>query len=127
MEKQIMLDTNFLVAPFQMSVSVFDEIENLYPEAEVYTLEDVIQEAKSIEEGKYCDLVEQLIENQEIEVLKTEGSGEVDDLLVELCDEFLVATNDKELKKRIKQRGRPVMIVRGKNYLEVENDEAGKL
>ena len=127
MEKKILLDTNFLVAPFQMSVSVFDQLEKLYPEADIYTLEDVIQEAKSIESGRYGDLVEKLVEIQEIEVLETEGEGEVDDLLVDLCEEFLIATNDKELKNRIKAEGRPVMIVRGKDHLEVENQEASDL
>lgn len=127
MEDKILLDTNFLVAPFQMSVSVFDQLEQLYPEAQIYTLEDVIQEAKSIESGRYGELVQKLIEQQEVEVLETEGEGEVDDLLVELCDEFLVATNDKELKDRIKAQGRPVMIVRSKDHLEVENKEAGNL
>lgn len=138
MEDKILLDTNFLVAPFQMSVSIFEQLEELYPEAEIYTLEDVIQEAKSIESGRYGDLVEKLVEIQDVEVMETEdeetsssrtveGEGEVDDLLVELCDEFLVATNDKELKDRIKDCGRPVMIVRGKDHLEVENNEAGQL
>lgn len=127
MEKKILLDTNFVVAPFQMSVSVFDQLEKLYPEADIYTLEDVIQEAKSIESGRYGDLVEKLVEIQDIEVLETEGEGEVDDLLVDLCDEFLIATNDKELKNRIKGERRPVMIVRGKDHLEVENQEASDL
>lgn len=127
MENKILLDTNFLVAPFQMSVSVFDQLEQLYPEARIYTLEDVIHEAKSIEGGRYGELVQKLIEQQEVEVLETEGEGKVDDLLVELCDEFLVATNDKELKDRIKQHSRPVMIVRSKDHLEVENAEAGNL
>lgn len=127
MEDRILLDTNFLVAPFQFSVSVFDQLEGLYPEAEIYTLEDVIQEAKSIESGRYGDLVEKLIDVQDIEVMETHGEGEVDDLLVQLCEEFLIATNDKELKDRIKDKGRPVMIVRGKDHLEVENKEAEKL
>ena len=127
MKKKIILDTNFLVAPFQMSVSVFDQLEKLFPEAEIYTLEDIIQEAKSIESGRYGDLVTKLVDQQEVEVLETEGNGEVDDLLVQLCDEFLVATNDKELKQRIKDEGRPVMIVRGKDHLEVENSEASDL
>lgn len=118
---KILLDTNFLVAPFQFSFDIFEELDRLYPYADIYTLEDAIQEAKSIERGKYSELVPQIVENQGVEVLSTEGEGDVDDLVCELSDEFIVATNDTELKERIKDRGRPVIIIRSKNHLEVEN------
>lgn len=127
-----MLDTNFLVAPFQVSIDLFEEIERLYPLHKVYTLEDAVQEAKSIEEGKYKSLVEKLIETQDIEVLETEyektssshsveGKAEVDDLLVDLCDDFIVATNDKELEDRLIDKGGEVLIIRSGDHLEALN------
>ena len=119
--ERIILDTNFLVAPFQFSFDLFDEIDRLYPYAELYTLEDALEEAKSIERGKYKELVPQMIEKQDIELMETKGEGMVDDLLVELSDQFLVATNDTELKERIKSKGNPVLIIRSKDHLEVEN------
>lgn len=122
MTKKILLDTNFLTAPFQLSFSLFDEIDRIYPYAEVCTIEDAVQEAKSIEQGKYKELVPQLIDKEDIEVFQTEGEGEVDDLLVDICDEFIIATNDKELKQRILKKGRPVIIIRQSNHLEVIND-----
>lgn len=123
MTKKILLDTNFLTAPFQLSFSLFDELDRLYPHSKVCTIEDAMQEAKSIEKGKYKDLVPQLVEKEDIEVFETEGEGEVDDLLVDICDEFIVATNDKELKERIIEKGRPVIIIRQNNHLEVVNDQ----
>lgn len=122
MTKKILLDTNFLTAPFQFSFSLFDELERIYPYAEICTIEDAVQEAKSIQQGQYKELVPQLIEKEDIEVFQTEGEGEVDDLLVEISDEFIIATNDKELKERILEKGRPVIIIRQKNHLEVIND-----
>lgn len=119
--KKIILDTNFIVAPFQLSVDVFDELERLYPYGEVYTLDDVIQEAKSIESGKYRELVVKLVNTQDIEVLETEGEGSVDDLLVELADEYVIATNDKELKERLLGKDAEVVIIRSKNHLEALN------
>lgn len=119
--KKILLDTNFLVAPFQFSFPMFDEIDRLYPGSELYTLDDALQEAKSIEGGKYGPLVEQLIETQDIEVLETTGDGSVDDLIVEVSEDFVVATNDRELKQRLLDRGREVLIIRGGNHLEVIN------
>lgn len=121
MARKIMLDTNFLVAPFQLSIDLFEEIDRVYPVNEVYTLEDAVQEAKSIEEGRYKNLVEKLIETQDIKVLETEGEGEVDDLLVDICDEFVIATNDRELKDRLVERGAEVLFIRSGDHLEVLN------
>ncbi len=119
--RDILLDTNFLVAPFQFSFDILDEIERLYPGCRLYTLDEAIHEANSIEGGKYIELVEKLLETQDIDVIETEGEGNVDDLMLELSREFLVATNDKELKRRIKDEGRPVLIIRSESHLEVEN------
>jgi len=120
-ERKIILDTNFLVAPFQLSISLFDELERLYPFHEVYVLDDVIQEAKSIEEGKYKKLIDKLIDSQEINVLETKGEGTVDDLLVDLCNDFIIATNDKELKDRLLEKNAEIVIIRSESYLEVLN------
>ncbi|MFB6204058.1 MAG: PIN domain-containing protein [Candidatus Nanohaloarchaea archaeon] len=119
--KKILLDTNFLVAPFQFSLPMFDELERLYPEHELYTLDDAVQEAKSIESGKYTDLVERLLETQDIEVLETEGEGDVDDLVVRVSEDYVVATNDRELKQRLLDRGRELVIIRSGNHLEAVN------
>ncbi|MFB6145387.1 MAG: PIN domain-containing protein [Candidatus Nanohaloarchaea archaeon] len=127
MKRKIMLDTNFLVAPFQFSFPMFDELESLYPYQELYTLKDAVEEAKSIKGGKYKKLVEQLLEVEDINVLETEGEGIVDDLLVDISDEFVVATNDKELKQRILDLGRPVIIIRQRNHLEVINRRSENL
>ena len=120
--RDIILDTNFLTAPFQMNLGIFQELEERYPGCEFYTLDRVVEEAKSIEEGKYGDLVEKLIETEDVQVLETEGNGFVDDLLVELSNEFLIATNDRELRERIKDRGRPVAYIRSRSHVKVEND-----
>lgn len=121
MVRKIMLDTNFLVAPFQLSIDLFEEIDRVYPVNEVYTLEDAVQEARSIEDGSYKALVEKLIDTQNIEVLETEGEGEVDDLLVGISDEFVVATNDRELKERLLENGAEVLFIRSGDHLEASN------
>jgi len=121
MTRKIMLDTNFLVAPFQLSIDLFDEIDRIYPVNEVYTLEDAIQEARSIEQGRYKNLVDKLIETQDIEVLETEGEGEVDDLLFNICDDFIIATNDRELKERLVKKGAEVLFIRSGSHLEALN------
>ena len=121
--RDVLLDTNFLTAPFQMNISIFEEIDEKYPGNKVFTLDRVVEEAKSIEDGKYGGLIEKLIESEGVQVLKTEGNGFVDDLLVDLSDEFLIATNDRELKNSILEKGRPVMYIRSKSHIVVENED----
>jgi len=121
MTRKILLDTNFLVAPFQLNVSIFEELEEMYPYSQIYTLDDALQEAKSIEGGKYGKLVEKLIEVQDIEVLETQGEGSVDDLLVDISNEFIIATNDKELKQRLRDEGKEVVFIRSKSHLQAIN------
>lgn len=120
-QNKIILDTNFLVAPFQLSLPLFEELEELYPNAEIYTLDAVIQEAKSIESGRYRQLVEKLLDTQDIEVLETEGDGDVDDLLVRLSDDYIIATNDRGLRERLDERNAETIIIRSKKHLEARN------
>ncbi|MFQ3308164.1 MAG: rRNA-processing protein FCF1 [Candidatus Nanohaloarchaea archaeon] len=121
MDNKIVLDTNFLVAPFQLSFPLFEEFDRIYPLHQIYTLEDAVQEAKSIEGGKYKELIDKLLETQDIEVLSTEGNGEVDDLLVDIAEDYIIATNDKELKNRLLDDSREVVIIRSGDHLEVLN------
>jgi rRNA-processing protein FCF1 len=121
MDNKIVLDTNFLVAPFQLSFPLFEEFDRIYPLHQIYTLEEAVQEAKSIEGGKYKELIDKLLETQDIEVLSTEGNGEVDDLLVDIAEDYIIATNDKELKNRLLDDSREVVIIRSGDHLEVLN------
>jgi len=122
MTREIILDTNFLTAPFQLdSIDIFQEIERIFPNSTVYTIEDAVQEAQSIEDGKYGDLVQKLIQKKDIQVLETEGEGEVDDLLVQVSRDYVIATNDKELKERLVKVGAEVIHIRNESYLEVLN------
>jgi rRNA-processing protein FCF1 len=122
MSREIILDTNFLTAPFQLnSFDLFEELERVFPNSKIYTIDDAVQEAKSIEDGRYGKLVEKLIEKKDIEVLETEGEGEVDDLLVEISRDYVIATNDKELKERLIEVNAEVIHIRNESYLEVLN------
>ncbi len=122
MKRKIILDTNFLTAPFQLdSINIFEELERIFPSSEIHTIDDAVQEAKSIENGKYGKLVEKLIDKKDIEVLETEGEGSVDDLLVEISRGYVIATNDKELKERLIEVNAEVIHIRNESYLEVLN------
>lgn len=109
----VLLDTSFLVAPFETSFHPLERLRDRYKGVRLCTLEDVVQEARSIQSGRYADSVPDLVDHLGIQVLETEGEGSVDDLLVELSDSFVVATNDRELRLRIDSKGGDTVHVRG--------------
>ena len=120
--KKLMLDTNFLVLPFQFQVDPFEEFDRiLNKKNNLYTIDKCISEAKTIENNSYSSLVTKLIEKKPIEVIDTSSSKNADDLLLEFSERgYVVCTNDRELRERIKKKGSPVVILRGENKLQYQ-------
>jgi rRNA-processing protein FCF1 len=125
--KKIILDTNFLLIPFTEKVDIFDEIDRIVEESyELFIIDTSLQELKKIHEeqkGKSKEaakLALELVKKHPIEFLSG-ISDHVDDDIVALCkkDDYYVATQDKELKKKVKDLKRSIIILRQKNHLEL--------
>lgn len=119
--RKILLDANFLILPFQFNVDLFGDFDRLVGEFyEVYTLNRTYNEALNVEDGKYTNMVKRLVNESdpEIEIVQTDGDQPVDDILVELAGEFIIATNDGELKRRLREQELPHVYLRQKNHLE---------
>jgi len=128
---RLILDANFLLLPFQFNLNMFEEFERLFANPEVYTLEETVDEATSVEDGKYSSLVKKLIEKKQIELIETgteQGKKKVDELLLEFGQKgFVICTNDNELKKKLDQLDLPIVYLRNKGYLEAKNLEGYKI
>jgi len=124
MEKRIILDTNFLLAIGQFNVDIFSELERIcdFPYT-VNVLDKTIDELNKIiktpgKKNKAEAKLALAIIKDRVKVLKSEGSF-VDDILVSLADKnTIIATQDKELKKRIKTR---IITMKQKKYLAFEH------
>ena len=121
--KKIILDTNFLLIPYSLKIDIFAEIDRIIDEEyKIYILQGVIYELEKIiqnQRGKYKDAAKvglALINHKKIPVLDKEqkdlytsvNSFEtvVDDIIVEIADkDTIVATQDKELKLRLMNKG----------------------
>ena len=120
MEK-IILDTNFLLIPARFNVDIFSEIDRICGKYKLYIIDKTVDELKKIiDTGKGKDkdaakLALGLVENRKVEKIKTK-EGTVDDLIISL-DGYIVATQDKELKRRLKEKDVKVISLRQKNYL----------
>jgi len=122
--KRIILDTNFLLAISQFHVDIFSELEKIcdFPYT-LHILDKTIDELNNIiktpgkKDKEAAKLALMLIEGR-IEVIKGEGNY-VDDILVKMADDnTIIATQDKELKKRIKTR---IIVIKQKKYLAFEH------
>ncbi len=120
--KKILVDTNFLLVPFQFKVDIFKEIDRIIDEKyEVFIIDKTIDELEKLIKGgkekerKAARMALQLIKKFNIKIINTQGDN-VDDIIVKLKDkDTIVATMDKELKKRLKG---DVIVLRQKKYLK---------
>ncbi|MCK4589978.1 MAG: nucleotide-binding protein [Nanoarchaeota archaeon] len=119
---KIILDTNFVLIPFQFHIDIFSEIQRIADfKYQLCVLDKTIDELKKIikeQKGKHkaaAKLALQLIKKKKVKTLKTTEDKYVDDLLVEQSKKgALIATQDIGLKKRLKK---PYIILRQKKYL----------
>ena len=121
--KKIILDTNFLMIPAQFKVDIFSEIDRIVNDKyQLYVLKGTIEELnKIIKEQKHkhkmaAKLALKLIKAKGLKILDI-NQKPVDKILTELSEEYIIATQDKELKKKIKNK----IILRQKKYLVLQN------
>jgi uncharacterized protein len=128
---KIYLDTNFLLIPIQFKVDIFTEIERIcdFPK-EIFVLSQSIDELKKIVEkqkGKdreaakiAIQIIERRVKQKSLNITAFSKETGVDDILVELADkDTIIATQDKELKRRIKEKGGKIIILKSKKYLQL--------
>jgi len=125
MKKIIILDTNFLLIPAQFNVDIFSEIERIcdFP-YQLCIVDKTLSELDSIIENqrqKYknsAKLALKLLKSKAVKIIKTKKDKYVDDLIFDLAEnaDIIIATQDKELKKRLKN---PIITLRQKKYLKI--------
>lgn len=124
--KEIVIDTNFFMVPFQFNVDIITELENLLPSYKLTTPSFVINELKGLKrnnKGKTrlnANLALKLANSSKIEIkdISLLENETVDDALLRVSE--VLATNDIELKNRAKDKGITVAYLRQKKYIAVE-------
>jgi len=124
--KRILLDTNFFLVPFQLSVNIFGEFERIMLEPfELFTLSPLKGELEKLaKSGKGQDkssaqLALQIASN--ITVIDSPGAG--DDAIIQYAKAnkgIIVATNDSALRKALHSLNIKTIFVRNKSKLEIE-------
>ena len=124
--KEVVIDTNFFMVPFQFNVDIITELEKLLPSYKLTTPSFVINELKGLKrnnKGKVrlnANLALKLANSSKVEIkdISLLENETVDDALLRVSE--VLATNDIELKKRAKDKGITVAYLRQKKYIAVE-------
>lgn len=127
--KKILLDTNFLLMPMQFKVDIFSEIDRIcHFNYSIFVLDRTIDELKKImaeQRGKDKNAAKiglQILKAKKVHVLSTESTKSVDNLIYEraLNDAYIVCTSDITLKRQLREKGVPLIVLRQKRYLTIE-------
>ena len=130
--KKILLDTNFLLIPYQFKVDIFTQIDKISVfKYELFVLDKTIEELNNIiseQKGKNKDAAKialKLIAIKNIKVIKTKSSKRTDDIILDMAsrEDFIVATQDKDLKRRLINREISVIVLKQKKILALSNDK----
>jgi rRNA-processing protein FCF1 len=124
--KEVVIDTNFFMVPFQFNVDIITELENKLPSYKLTTPSFVINELKGLKnnnKGKVrlnANLALTLANSSKVEIkdISLLENETVDDALLRVSE--VLATNDIELKNRAKDKGITVVYLRQKKYIAVE-------
>ena len=124
--KEVVIDTNFFMVPFQFNVDIITELEKLLPSYKLTTPSFVINELKGLKrnnKGKTrlnANLALKLANSSKVEIkdISLLENETVDDALLRVSE--VLATNDIELKNRAKEKGITVAYLRQKKYIAVD-------
>ncbi len=122
--KTIVLDTNFLLIPWQFKVDIFSEIERVcrFP-YELKVVEGTMDELQKLmekgdaKEKKAAKFAISLIKQYKIGTIEAD-EGDVDSTIASLPKGTIVATQDGGLKRRLKEKGIALVVLRQQKYLQ---------
>jgi rRNA-processing protein FCF1 len=131
MPVKVILDTNFLMIPFQFNLDVFQEIEYLLQKKVDFVVPSSVKSeltgisARGGEGAAEASLALQLASRCRVVEVTLNPGESVDDAIVKASQKLsaVVATTDIELKKRLRDINVPVVYLRDKSKLEIEGME----
>ena len=113
----VVLDTNALLMPFEIKMNLDLALRDLLGEARIVVPGALVGELKHVKH-RYAKAALALARTYEI--IPTEYSG--DDAVVEVAFKTggYVLTNDKELRRRLRKEGVPIIFLRSSTHLAID-------
>lgn len=127
MEQQakIAVDTNMLFAQEQFKVRIVEEIQGILHNAKIFVPMQVLEELEKLEGKskrleKQARIARQVLKEEKIGKIKVFAENADKALLLLSKKGFIIATNDKALRKKIKESNGKCITLRKKKYLILE-------
>jgi rRNA-processing protein FCF1 len=126
---KVILDSNALFVPLRFKIDIFEELKTLLKRNfELVLLSPVKQELEKIAEKgppkmrKEASYALKIAEKCKLIETSMQIAGSPDDAIFQVAREWKcpVFTNDRELKKRLRDISVPVIYVRQKSRLEID-------
>ncbi|MFA5746050.1 MAG: PIN domain-containing protein [archaeon] len=119
----IIVDTNVLIYMYELKRDIFEFALTVLPNGKFFVLANSIKEIEKVYKDKPGKLkilknyLEKLKELKKFEILEPnmelpEKYKKVDNLLIYLSNKYIIYTNDKILKSKIKKKGNRVLTLR---------------
>ncbi len=123
-------DTNFLLVPGQFGVDIIRELERVIQARFRVAVPDVVLQELDVIERKSrgrdlmaVRMAKKLAERFDVVRVGRFGERPIDDQLLDFAannEHVIVCTNDRDLRRRLRERGIPVVYLRSKKILELE-------
>ncbi len=124
--KKVLLDTNFILIPAQFKVDIYAEIDRIITEPyALYVLDKSLIELDNlITHGKgrnkaSARLAKAILDHKKPKTLKTTSKAYVDRVILGLSG-YIVATQDKILRSKLRKKGVKTIVLRQKKYLVLD-------
>lgn len=125
--RKILLDTNFLLIPYQFKVDIFSEIGRICNfKYKLCIVDKTLEELKKIiansrgKHGKAAILALIMLDQKKAGIIKSREKN-VDEAILETAAKakktYIVATQDAGLKRELKKKGVQLIVLKGKSHL----------
>lgn len=120
--KRIILDTSFLLTALDFKIDIVSELDRIcdFPYI-ILILENTLKEIKGKPNEKLATaFIDHLIKKNKLKVFRTLSQKHTDDILFLFSTRAIIATQDQELKRRIKEKDNKIITIRQKSHLILE-------
>lgn len=128
MTRRVILDSNFLFIPFQFQIDILEELEKLIGRFEPVVLSTTMEELEKLSRERSSKARREALsalkitERCRIVKVKRDPAETYDDVILRTARNWncAVATNDRDLRKRLRKEAVPVIYLRQRKRLELE-------
>jgi len=131
---KVLIDTNVLIYMYEEKQDIFDKVKELIPQVEFFVLDKIYDEIEKVYKTKpmrkklllrYMGKLEaskkfQIIKVPEDVLARVYKYQQIDKLLIYFCNDYLIYTNDKVLKVKIKERRGKVITFKKQGGVVIE-------